>query len=272
MDDTLKAALLAGVILTALVFARRASATPTADDIQFSEKELSDNWGTMPAKYRRLLLVTERLINTPGSARVLAIIAKDASGYNLRSHRTDPVSVALSRQIFKEQRSDRPLLVNPQAVADWGVGGLFGQPAPQVLWSGARELGKRAPLVRLTPEAVYDPRNAAFAAGYRLREVITHAWVVDDKKPIDPSVPFVGWTDANLIGKAKVSAQAVARRARFVLLAKQLGIDVGKLPALEVRPWTMDGGGKSESGVVVDDEAVLWTANVLQAMDLEEAG
>ncbi len=128
---------------------------------------------------------------------------------------------------------------NPEDLSRWQARRTDDQEdgllAPYFLWTGAPEIGKRAPLLNAPPELVFQPRAAAFGACVYLQRLLTQ-YRIDDHADIK-----AGWASPSLLGKGRDGATYKTVRARFMEDAIKLGIDIldtSTIPAkLDASTW-----------------------------------
>ena len=197
------------------------AALPTAADVH---GDLVTNWGDTPPDLRPLFMLMEEVSKIPGTARLFGVIASGESENVTTAHNGNAEKEQDerddSRAAYTNNKDRNPPLRYGEQAADFGSGGLFGALAPYFLWSGVPEVGKKAPLLNAPPELVFQPRAAAFAACVYMQRLLAN-YRIDDHADIK-----VGWASPSLLGKGRGSEKYSEVRARFLGVAKTLGIDL----------------------------------------------
>ena len=206
---------------------------PTAEDVS---GDLESNWGSTPRTYRPLFQLMEEASGIEGSARIYSVIAYGESRYvpsaqngdgetaRDKAERTYSNRAWSTMQGFGYNADNVPY--GPEA-ANFGSGGLLGALAPYFLAIGAVTLGKAgAPLLKSRPQIIFLPRVAAFHGVVYLWRLHTQHDVRDI-----PDIK-VGWGSPSLLSaKNRGSATYTKIREKFVGHAREVGIDLSKLPS-----------------------------------------
>jgi hypothetical protein len=194
---------------------------PTAND---AAGDLVTNWGDTPVDLRPLLDKMQTVSRIEGSARIFAVIAFRESQFITTAHNGNAEHEQDerddSRAAYQNNKDRNPPLKYGAQAAEFGSGGLFGALAPYFLWTGVPEVGKKAPLLQSSPELVFRPRAAAFAACVYMQRLLKH-YRIDDHADIK-----AGWASPSLLKNGRGSDQYKKVRARFFEDAINLGIDL----------------------------------------------
>lgn len=205
----------------------RLAPLPTAADVH---GDLERNWGATPTALRPLLLLAEQSSGIAGAARILAVVARGESRFVATAHNEK----ARSQEAWDNNKGTNPPLRYGAAAAAFGSGGLFGAMAPYFLWTGVRELGDQAPLLRAPPQLVFEPRAATFGAICYLQRILQYPMIdVVDVKP--------GWRRHSLLTSGRGSPEYLEVRGRFLADAQALGVDLFDAatipPLLDASAW-----------------------------------
>jgi len=183
--------------------------------------DLETNWGSTPKDIRPLFLHMENVSRIAGSGRIFSVIAYGESRWVHTAHNNDDRETDASRRAYNNRKDKNPPLTYGKESGEFGSGGLFGALAPYYLWTGAPEIGKRAPLLNEHPDTMFVPRYAGFAAIVYLKRLIRN-WNLRDHLDIK-----VGWASPSLLttkGRATQTYSDV--RDKFEGHAEKVGIDL----------------------------------------------
>lgn len=182
-------------------------------------------WGKVPLEWRQHFLALETIAGVPGSAKLLAILGWSGSRYDQFKHDQSQAARDLSTAAYDGQKPARPLLKYGDEARVWGTGGLFDMTAPDVLWSGSRELGSKAPMLTFVPQIAGTINAANFAAAVRLRDI------QQLMLPTDGLLEYAAaMMSPYLFAKDRNSAEVTALKQKFQQAAAELGIDLALLP------------------------------------------
>jgi len=195
--------------------------------------EYGDNWGSTPKDLIPYFQAVEENSGIPGSGRVFSLIAYGESRWVPTAHNNDAREVAGSRDSFAKAQANFPTLKHGKAAADFGSGGLYGMLGPIYLWTGAVYGRGSALLLDQHPRAMFDIRNAGFAAIVFMNGLLKNR---DVRDVVDIKV---GWGRparlANRDGDPYKNA-----RAKFWAQSIEAGIDLEDRATI---PPTLDASG-----------------------------
>lgn len=204
---------------------------PTAGHVPGAD--LETNWGKTPKELRPLFVFMERVSGIEGSARIFSVVSWGESRWQPTAHNKDAVEVSGSKRAIKNRASKNPKLKYESEAAEFGSGGLFGALAPYFLWTGAPEIGNKAPLLEAHPELMFIPRYAAFAAVVYLKRLL-RGYKITDHLDIK-----VGWASPDILRKK--TGKYTDIREKFLKHSITVGInlnDTSTIPTiLKTENW-----------------------------------